>query len=125
MSAVLIIDDSYTTRWLLENMLKEIAPKMTRYSAHNGLDALEICQERSIDLIISPVQISKMNCLTLLKKLQLKKESLSIPQVILMHEFNHEVILNSLEDVTVLGFLEKPPNRSELEELLKMGGIDG
>lgn len=120
---ILIVDDSYTTRWLLEKLIKKLSPGSICLTAKNGLDAMEKIQEREIDLIITSIHMSKMNGLTLLKKISLSQHKGPMPEIILMHEFNHDRIGEALPEIEILGFLEKPPNKSELKRLLEKGGI--
>lgn len=115
--SVMVVDESYTCRWQIESILKEISPAVEFHSAPNGLDAMEIMSQICPDILITSITLSKLNGLTLLKRICQTGNMHTQPQVIIMHEFNRKMLQENLDGLRLLGFLDKPPTRERLEAL--------
>lgn len=115
--SVLIVDESYTCRWQLQKLIESISALSDIYTASNGLDAMETMNQLCPDILITSINLSKLNGLTLLKRI-CQTGTLHIqPQVIIMHEFNRKILQESLDGLRLLGFLDKPVTREGLDRL--------
>lgn len=78
---VLIVEDSVTSRALLRNTLEKVGYIVT--TASDGMDALGILHEEEFDIVVSDVDMPRMNGFTLTEKIR-KDERLSHLPVILV-----------------------------------------
>jgi len=115
--SVLIVDESYTCRWQLQKLVESISVPSEVYTASNGLDAMEIMTQLCPDILITSINLTKLNGLTLLKRICQTGTLHVQPQVIIMHEFNRKILQDNLEGLQLLGFLDKPPSREGLDRL--------
>lgn len=76
---ILVVDDSDVDRLLMEGLLKQFSGFET-IAAENGAQALQKLEEWSIDLILTDLQMPKMDGLELVKAV--RKKSLQIPVVL-------------------------------------------
>ena len=102
--SILIVDDN-------ENDLEIIAKSLSRYfkkvyTALNGADAFEIYKEnKHIDIIISDIQMPKINGLELLKLI--RNSDLYIPFLIVSATFDQDMLIKAI-NLNVSSFLPKP-----------------
>lgn len=115
--SVLIVDESYTCRYLLKEQLLAIQPDLEIHQAENGLKAREFLDTLFPDLLITSLNLSRLNGLTLLKKLGHFQKGQDLPRVMIMHPFNRTNIGNALKDIPLCGFISKPPDREEILRL--------
>ena len=75
---VLVVDDEV----LIRNVIKEylILDDFSVYEASNGLEAIKVCQEEAIDLVIMDIMMPKMDGYTACKEI---KEFLDVPFIML------------------------------------------
>lgn len=90
----------------------------TVYIAKDGISALKLYKEHSIDIVISAIKIPKLNGIKLVKKIKAIN-----PNQLVVFTTSHtdkEYLCEALE-LEVNGYLSKPINTSKLrEKLLKM-----
>lgn len=77
---ILIVDDSFTTRILEKSILE--AKGFSVELAMDGTEALAFLNSNQVDLIISDVEMPRMDGLTLLKELKSNKNLAQIPTII-------------------------------------------
>jgi len=113
-NSILVVED--------ETKLHESLGEILRYYsdsidfASNGIEALELLQKRSFELIISDMQMPKMNGLELCKKV---KEIDPNQYFIFLTAFNDNAMLHEAIRLHVTGFLIKPLIVKELQEEFK------
>jgi two-component system chemotaxis sensor kinase CheA len=78
--SVLIVEDSITARTLLKNIL-ETAGYETM-SAVDGLDALALLRTEEIDLVVSDVDMPRMNGFDLTSRIRASREFVDLPVVL-------------------------------------------
>ncbi|MGE4555600.1 MAG: response regulator [Desulfovibrionaceae bacterium] len=78
---ILIVEDSRTIRKMLTKQLDEIDARVTE--AVDGKEGLEKAKDKNFDLIISDVDMPKMNGFDLCKKLKSDPDTRSVPVIIL------------------------------------------
>lgn len=111
---ILVVDDEARAR---ERLRRLLADADGRYAlageASNGLQAIEICRSRRIDLVLLDVQIPGMNGLDAARALTALDPA---PAVILVTAFDHETLLAFANRLA--GYLVKPVCRERLFEAL-------
>ena len=116
-SKVLIADDDRTNLHILEYLIKQYNVEV--YTACNGLDALEILENNSCDLIILDSIMPKLDGFETIKHIRNNEKYNSTPVVIHTSFSLHK---NSIENIFQLGFdsyLPKPFNKYDLKALLE------
>ena len=122
MKKILVIDDDTSTTESIAIYLEEIGYEV--FSAHNGLEGLNVIKENEPDLIISDVRMPEINGIELC--LILKGLNYSIPVILISaHDLNFGFSEN---DFSIHAFISKPINIFELinyinEVFLKNRGV--
>lgn len=113
MKTILVVEDEKDLRLNLQEMLE--GEGFSILTAVNGVEALELTASLEPDLILSDIRMPEMDGLELLKRLQQKPETASIPFIFL----TAKVELQDLREGMVLGaddYLMKP---FKIDDLVK------
>ncbi|WP_024850945.1 fused response regulator/phosphatase [Hydrogenovibrio kuenenii] len=102
---ILVVDPSETNRFYLKQILEKNGYQVL--FASNGLDAYQIFETESFDLVISEITLPFMSAYDLVKKIKSHSLQQMIPVFIVTDEVSSEVIQNVLE-VGADDFLQKP-----------------
>ncbi len=105
MKHVLIVDDEKKFLLSLTQGLANRLPSLKILTAHDGLAALEILAETSVDLLITDLKMPKMDGFELLAKV---KELYAQIPVIVMTAFGTQEIEARLDQFGTIQYLEKP-----------------
>ena len=116
---VLIADNSRTARILIETALRSVLGRIFVLQAGGGLEAFETAQASPPDLLITPVRLSRMNGITLVKKVISTRKPGPPLRVILLTPFNRYSIRQQLGSAAKLGFADKPVLPEELKKALE------
>ncbi|OQY18904.1 MAG: hypothetical protein B6I36_05765 [Desulfobacteraceae bacterium 4572_35.1] len=117
--SVLVIDNSSTIRHKIIDTLKETSPFMAYFETSSGLEALEIIQDNSIDVIVSGLHLYELSGTELLRRLQLNEELCDIPVVILTSDNNTRTKINLLEQ-GASDYIVLPIDNGELVARIKV-----
>lgn len=77
---VLVVDDSITTRTLEESVLSAAGYRVT--TAVNGVDALKLVQEGGIDLVVSDVEMPRLDGLGLTEQIRATAAHAKLPVIL-------------------------------------------
>ena len=110
-NSVLIVDDEDEIRELIG--LQLASPDRSFQYAANGMEAIDILSNGSIDLVISDIAMPKMNGFELLRKIKLL--GLNTPVIILTGHAD-SMVANQLRSYSVKSFINKPWKKNELED---------
>ena len=115
---ILIVDDSKTVRNLVAFIMKKEGFKVT--SAEDGLDGLEkLYSAKEIDLIVSDVNMPRMDGLTFIKTVREQEAYKDIPIVVLSTEGQDKDIQTGLTVGANL-YMVKPAQPEKLVRNVKM-----
>lgn len=78
--SILVVDDSITSRMLLKNILESAGYRVT--TAIDGVDALTALQSRAFDLLVSDVEMPRMDGFDLTAKVRADKKLSELPVVL-------------------------------------------
>lgn len=98
--------------------LRVFFPDIQFEAALNGSDALKIMQSRQIDLVVTDIRMPGMDGYELLSMIRFA--STDVP-VIAMSAFESPEMKDTLRDLGVLCFLEKPLSLQELVGAIQEG----
>ena len=77
---VMVVDDSITTRALEKNILESNGYKVV--TAIDGTDALEVLKNKKVDLVVSDIQMPRMDGFDLTSSLKKHKKFQDLPVVL-------------------------------------------
>lgn len=109
MLSILVVDDEPEILKQMELLLNRIVERVL--SAANGLEAYEIYQREPIDLIISDIDMPRMNGLELLKSV--RTQDRKIPFILLTGLKSLDILTEAIQ-YGISAFLSKPINVKDL-----------
>ena len=81
--SVLIVDDSPTSRMIIQRCLEMTGVEVASFLfAENGIEGLSSIEDNTVDLILTDINMPKMDGLTFIKLLKNKEATLNIPIVV-------------------------------------------
>jgi two-component system chemotaxis response regulator CheY len=111
---VLIVDDMRSMRSIVKRVLRDMGfTKM--HEAGDGSEALSILRSKEIDLVISDVEMPKMDGIQLLDEVSEDEDLKDIPFIMLTAMNSKEKVIEILEH-KVRDFVLKPINPQMLEQ---------
>lgn len=113
MAQILVVDDSWLTRRALKNMLEDGGHGVLE--ASNGLEALTMVDAHCPEIIILDLLMPEMDGFALLG--ELKKRGSKIPVIVVTADIQDTAREKCL-GLGATGFLNKPPKRDELINIL-------
>ncbi|MBP7552514.1 MAG: response regulator [Spirochaetes bacterium] len=115
---ILVVDDSVTARLIIKKCFDITGFSSSKYYfAENGLDALNIIKDNNIDLIITDMNMPKMDGSNFIKEMKSKDNKKSIPIVVISGITNPEVE-EELINMGIYGIIRKPISPAKIIELL-------
>ena len=111
----LIADDFSTTRRIIKNTLNDLG--FTCVEAENGVEALAIIQQLTLDLVIADAHMPEKNGMELLKDIRADDNLKDLPVVLTMIEPLEELISEGSE-LGMNDYLVKPFDVFSLSKLL-------
>ena len=101
--SILLVDDEPTILTLLHRMLRHKIEHI--YQASDGVEALKIFQEHSIDMIVSDYSMPRMNGVVLLQEIRLLNKH--IPFLLCTALADHDVLIKAIE-YGITSIISKP-----------------
>jgi len=118
---VLIVDDSAAIRKILRRVLQQAEiPLGQVYEAGDGKEAVESMKTRTVQLILSDINMPNMDGLQLLSELKAHQEWKSVPVVMITTEGSQAKVLEAVQ-LGAVGYVRKPFTAEQIKE--KLAGI--
>lgn len=118
---ILIVDDSATSRMIIKRCFQMAGFQDSEYSeAEDGLKAMSVLQKESIDLIVTDLNMPKMDGNTFIKKLQIIDKTKNLP-VMVISSMGNDKMDADLKGEGVLGIIKKPISPEKVMEILEGG----
>ena len=111
----LIVDDFSTTRQIIKNTINDLG--FTSLEAENGVEALAIIQQLTLDLVIADTHMPEKNGMELLEDIRADDNLKDLPVVLTMIEPLEELISEG-EELGMNDYLVKPFDVFSLSKLL-------
>ena len=111
----LIVDDFSTTRRIIKNALNDLG--FTCLEAENGVEALAIIQQLTLDLVIADTHMPEKNGMELLEDIRADDNLKDLSVVLTMIEPIEELI-SECEELGMNDYLVKPFDVFSLSKLL-------
>jgi len=118
---VLIVDDSAAIRKILQRVLKQTGIAIgTMYEAGDGQEALELLKTKTVNLVLSDINMPKMDGIQLLAALKSSAAWRSLPVVMITTE-GGEAKVGEAVRLGAAGYVRKPFTADQIKE--KLNGI--
>jgi two-component system chemotaxis response regulator CheY len=118
---VLIVDDSAAIRKILQRVLRQAeVPLATVYEAGDGAEALEILKTQKVGLVLSDINMPKMDGLEFLTHLRAEPAWQKLPVLMVSTEGSQGKVLEAVER-GASGYVRKPFTADQIKE--KLAGL--
>jgi two-component system chemotaxis response regulator CheY len=120
-SDVLVVDDSAAIRKILNRVLRQTGMAIgTVHEAGDGQEALELLRAHKIDLVLTDINMPKMDGLQLLGAMKASPQWNSIPVMMITTE-GGETKVGEAVRLGAAGYVRKPFTADQIKE--KLAGI--
>jgi two-component system chemotaxis response regulator CheY len=120
-SDVLVVDDSAAIRKILQRVLRQTGMAIrTIHEAGDGQEALELLKSQSVDLVLTDINMPKMDGLQLLATIKASAQWHNIPVIIVTTE-GGETKVGEAVRLGAAGYVRKPFTADQIKE--KLAGI--
>ena len=115
---ILIVDDSILMRTALKRTIDMVGIETASIlEAGNGIEALEVLENKPVDLILTDLNMPEMNGVELVHCLKEKSEYASIPVIVITTESN-AIRIEDLQSEGIKDYLHKPFTPEEFREII-------
>ena len=115
---IMIVDDSRTSRLIIKRCFEIAGYHDTRYiEAEDGLDALTVLNDNPVDMIVSDLNMPKIDGISLVKKLKQNEKTAPI-HILIISSMDNEILINELKSLGIFGFINKPISPAKILEVL-------
>ncbi len=117
-SDVLIVDDSAAIRKILQRVLRQTGMAInTIHEAGDGEDALNLLRSHKVDLVLTDINMPKMDGLELLAALKKSPEWVNVPVVMITTEGGETKVAEAVR-LGAAGYVRKPFTADQIKEKL-------
>ena len=117
-SDVLVVDDSAAIRKILTRVLRQTGMAIqTIHEAGDGQDALAVMAQQRIDLVLSDINMPKMDGLQLLASIKASPQWNRIPVVMITTEGGETKVAEAVR-LGAAGYVRKPFTADQIKEKL-------
>jgi two-component system chemotaxis response regulator CheY len=117
-SDILVVDDSAAIRKILTRVLRQTGMAIqTIHEAGDGQDALALMAQHRIDLVLSDINMPKMDGLQLLASLKASPQWQAIPVVMITTEGGETKVAEAVR-LGAAGYVRKPFTADQIKEKL-------
>jgi two-component system chemotaxis response regulator CheY len=117
-SDILVVDDSAAIRKILTRVLRQTGMAIqTIHEAGDGQDALALMGQHRIDLVLSDINMPKMDGLQLLASIKASPQWQNIPVVMITTEGGETKVAEAVR-LGAAGYVRKPFTADQIKEKL-------
>ena len=117
-SDVLVVDDSAAIRKILTRVLRQTGMAIqTIHEAGDGQEALAVMAQHRVDLVLSDINMPKMDGLQLLASLKASPQWQNIPVVMITTEGGETKVAEAVK-LGAAGYVRKPFTADQIKEKL-------
>jgi two-component system chemotaxis response regulator CheY len=117
-SEILVVDDSAAIRKILQRVLRQTGMSIgTIYEAGDGQEALETLKNHKIDLVLSDINMPKMDGLQFLASVKASAAWKDIPVVMITTEGGETRVAEAVK-LGASGYVRKPFTADQIKEKL-------
>jgi len=120
-SDVWVVDDSAAIRKILQRVLRQTGMAInTIHEAGDGEEALQLLRSHKVDLVLSDINMPKMDGLELLAALKKSPDWVNVPVVMITTEGGETKVAEAVR-LGASGYVRKPFTADQIKE--KLAGI--
>jgi two-component system, chemotaxis family, chemotaxis protein CheY len=117
---ILIVDDSTTSRMIIKRCFQFAGYQETEYfEAQDALQAIAFLQNDEVDLVVTDLQMPKMDGNTFIKKLRLNEKTNKLP-VVVISSIGNDHIEKELIDIGVQAVIRKPVSPAKIAAYMEI-----
>jgi CheY-like chemotaxis protein len=114
---ILLVDDSATSRMIIKRCFEMSGFQDSSFlEAEDGLRAMSYLKRERVDLIVTDLNMPKMDGSTFIKKLKLLEETRELP-VVVISSMGNEQMEKELQEENVMGIIHKPISPEKVIEV--------
>lgn len=122
---ILIVDDSETSRMIIKKCFTMTGDAESLFlEAEDGIHALSLLADKGVDLIVTDLNMPRMDGVTLLRKLRKGERTKAIPVVVISSMGNDHLDLE-LRELGVLAIIRKPLTPAKVRDAVGTTGGEG
>jgi CheY-like chemotaxis protein len=122
---ILIVDDSETSRMIIKKCLVMSGHSEANYwEAEDGIKAMSILSSKPVDLVITDLNMPRMDGLTLVRKLR-KGAMTKAMKVVVISSMGNQQIDAELQSLEVSSIIRKPVTPAKIIEAMGSEGGNG
>jgi two-component system chemotaxis response regulator CheY len=112
----LIVDDSSVMRKIVERALRQAGlDGLVVHEAGSGVEGLEVLKTKSVDLILSDINMPAMDGLEFLRQIALQNLAAGVPVVMITTESSEEHVKQAIQ-AGAKGYIRKPFTAEQVKE---------
>lgn len=118
LETIMIVDDSATSRMIIKRCFQMAGYQdCTFIEAEDGLKAMSELNRKEVDIVVTDLNMPKMDGNTFIKKLRLIEKTKKLP-VLVISSMGSEQLEHELSQSGVLGIIRKPMTPEKVIEVL-------
>lgn len=115
---VLLVDDSSTMRKIIGRSLRQAGIDFDNiYEASDGIEALEILERESVDVVLSDINMPNMDGISFLREKASREGIKDIPVLMISTETGEDII-GEAKSLGAVGAIKKPFTPDKVNEVL-------
>jgi len=115
---VLLVDDSSTMRKIIGRSLRQAGLDFDNiFEAGDGLEALEVLEKESVDIVLSDINMPNMNGIEFLREKASRDAIKDVPVLMISTETGDDII-GDAKSLGAVGSLKKPFTPDKVNEVL-------
>lgn len=116
---ILIVDDSETSRMIIRKCLTMTGDEHSTFlEAEDGIRALSALADTSVDLVVTDLNMPRMDGITLLRKLRKGERTRRMP-VVVISSMGNDHLDQELKELAVTAIIRKPLTPVKVRDALK------
>lgn len=121
---IMIVDDSSTSRMIIKRCFCIAGYEKSQYfEAEDGLAALNLLKDQQVDLIVSDLNMPRMDGATFIRRLKMKEDMSQIP-VLVISSIGNDKVKDDLAGPNLLAVIRKPLSPTKVLDALGEGEVD-
>lgn len=115
---ILIVDDSATSRMIIKRCFQMAGfGESSYYEEEDGLKAFSFLQDNEVDLILTDLNMPRMDGKNFIKKIRIDEKTKDIP-IIVISSMGNDVLEEKLSKEHVMGIIRKPMSPAKVVDVV-------